>query len=493
MRYYYQGVCSWQWFYPYHYAPFASDLKQMDQVKVEFSLGKPFKPFDQLMGVLPAASAEALPVHYRPLMTNPNSPIIDFYPRDFEVDMNGKRYAWQGVAKLPFIEESRLLAAIRTVEGTLTESEVRRNSIMAEMLFVTCSHPLAPYIFSFYDRYGHLSGQERTVAQEKINPIASGDMNGFLGLCNGEACPSIFRSPVKGMPNISNNQVLLVEYKLPSVHKHITSPPEGVKMPKKTVTEQDVRTQPLWHEDNGRRQQVQVRPPVRGSISGTVLSDAAHRLLVNSLPQRNNSEGIFPVGQGPPQQVRASPWGALGPPVTNQLSRNGVSMPSARAFPAGPPGYKHEFLSAAAYPHGESHNSGNRHMQNYGGNPQPIPYHGGISPSLQYPEQGLPINGSYVQQNIHQRSSSIVLGGSLVSVDELDPYPQWPYLQQPSRHPLPRMHDSFHKPPATWIGGRREVSAYVYEPTESEVTVNRFSVLANRGRNAYSRTYNYQL
>ena len=41
-------------------------------------------------------------------MIDPECPVIDFYPEDFKIDLNGKKYAWQGVALLPFVDEVRL-------------------------------------------------------------------------------------------------------------------------------------------------------------------------------------------------------------------------------------------------------------------------------------------------------------------------------------------------------------------------------------------------
>lgn len=61
MAYYYDGVPSWRWYYPYHYSPFATDMVDIANIEVSFKLGEPFTPLMQLMGVLPAASRHCLP------------------------------------------------------------------------------------------------------------------------------------------------------------------------------------------------------------------------------------------------------------------------------------------------------------------------------------------------------------------------------------------------------------------------------------------------
>ena len=97
-----------------------SDLIGLDEILKDISfedkMGKPFQPFEQLMGCMPPSQAYILPKPYRWLMTDPESPILDFYPKTFTIDMNGKRWPWEAVVLLPFIDSKRLLDAVAKID-----------------------------------------------------------------------------------------------------------------------------------------------------------------------------------------------------------------------------------------------------------------------------------------------------------------------------------------------------------------------------------------
>ncbi|KAK3944975.1 XRN 5'-3' exonuclease N-terminus-domain-containing protein [Diplogelasinospora grovesii] len=135
LYYYYRGIASWPWFYRYHYSPMISDIMKGLNADLNFKLGQPFRPNEQLMGVLPDRSKKIVPKVYHELMTDPKSPIIDFYPRDFELDMNGKKMDWEAVVKIPFIDEKRLLEAMAPKNELLSEDEKARNDFGVPLKF----------------------------------------------------------------------------------------------------------------------------------------------------------------------------------------------------------------------------------------------------------------------------------------------------------------------------------------------------------------------
>ena len=92
-------------FYPFHYAPYVSDIKDFQDHPFSFNMGKPFLPFEQLLAVLPAASKTLLPEPFQSLMIMEHSPIIDYYPLEFNTDLNGKKQDWEAVVLIPFIDE----------------------------------------------------------------------------------------------------------------------------------------------------------------------------------------------------------------------------------------------------------------------------------------------------------------------------------------------------------------------------------------------------
>lgn len=127
LHYYYNGCVSWSWYYPHHYAPYISDVKNFSNVDLKFDSGKPFKPFEQLLAVLPAASKDLLPKAYQRLVTDTNSPLIKNYPQEFELDMNEKQQDWEAVVKIPFIDEQELLKAADECSLLFSAQDKARN------------------------------------------------------------------------------------------------------------------------------------------------------------------------------------------------------------------------------------------------------------------------------------------------------------------------------------------------------------------------------
>ncbi|GFT31283.1 5'-3' exoribonuclease 1 [Nephila pilipes] len=152
LHYYYNGVVSWSWYYPHHYSPYISDVKDFKNMELKFELGKPFLPFQQLLAVLPKLSKELLPESYQKLMCDIDSQLIDFYPDDFTTDLNGKQQEWEAVVLIPFINEKVLCKNAELADKFLTEEEKKRNRHGPHLLYTYCdkSSGLAPSFLPGY-------------------------------------------------------------------------------------------------------------------------------------------------------------------------------------------------------------------------------------------------------------------------------------------------------------------------------------------------------
>ncbi|KAL9693962.1 hypothetical protein quinque_013247 [Culex quinquefasciatus] len=204
LKYYYQGCASWEWYFPYHYAPFASDFRTLQNVNKHFDRGTPFKPLQQLMGVFPAASRSHVPPAFAELMVDPKSPIIDFYPIDFHIDLNGKKFAWQGVALLPFVDEKRLFKATDPKVPELTQEERLRNENGLARLYL-CSGSEA------YRTARALYANE--VDYEREVPVLAGCMRGLIiPTLENIQQDGVLPSPIPGLHPVCENKVLTLKF-----------------------------------------------------------------------------------------------------------------------------------------------------------------------------------------------------------------------------------------------------------------------------------------
>lgn len=131
LRYYIQGMPDWHYTFRFNYTPFFSDMYKFITKfdgEMKFEMHEPLSPFEQLLAVMPPQSANILPESMRWLLTSDDSPILDFYPKKFDIDYDGKKSDYMGITLLPFIDVDRLKKSFNDVKGSLTDEQVKMNA-----------------------------------------------------------------------------------------------------------------------------------------------------------------------------------------------------------------------------------------------------------------------------------------------------------------------------------------------------------------------------
>jgi 5'-3' exonuclease len=150
LNYYRYGIPDWLWYFPYLYGPFLSDFSNVlaSYKSPKFELNQPVPPFLQLMVVLPSSSADLVPDGLNELMSKTDSPLMAYYPRDFEVDMAGKKRDWEGIVLLPHITISDFMDYYRLHVRNVTPSILKRN--IRGKNFIYIHQPNSEVFVSFY-------------------------------------------------------------------------------------------------------------------------------------------------------------------------------------------------------------------------------------------------------------------------------------------------------------------------------------------------------
>ena len=129
---YYNYECiSWEWCYPYSNPPSYNDIYNYlnnfvsDINKMNISKGRPCKPFEQLLMVLPQQSKNLLPREVGNLMTDIESDIIEYFPIEYKLECVNKYYLHECPPLLPRVVIKDIREAVK--KSKISENEKSRN------------------------------------------------------------------------------------------------------------------------------------------------------------------------------------------------------------------------------------------------------------------------------------------------------------------------------------------------------------------------------
>ena len=141
LKYYLYKIPTYNWFYPYHYAPLLSDLYKYfpEDINYKFNYAEPLTPIEQLLCVLPPTSNKLLPESLRFLMLSDDSPIKDMFPKydEIQLDNDGAGFIYQNNEKtekqdevlflLPFSDFYRVKEQFNILKDKLNDKDKKRN------------------------------------------------------------------------------------------------------------------------------------------------------------------------------------------------------------------------------------------------------------------------------------------------------------------------------------------------------------------------------
>uniref|UniRef100_A0A6G3MDI4 5'-3' exoribonuclease 1 (Trinotate prediction) n=1 Tax=Henneguya salminicola TaxID=69463 RepID=A0A6G3MDI4_HENSL len=135
MQYYLKGVPSWTWCYPYHYAPFCSDILETAIVSTEFQIDQPYDSIVQLSCMLSNQSFNILPDQIRNYLTSETCALIDMFPTSFQCDQNGKTQDYESIVLIPFPDMRRVAEYLSPIINKLDSNTLQLNRVADNFIF----------------------------------------------------------------------------------------------------------------------------------------------------------------------------------------------------------------------------------------------------------------------------------------------------------------------------------------------------------------------
>ena len=127
LHYYFKSILSWNYHYPYHHAPFASDilqvLKGMNKINYSFELSKPLKPIEQLILIIPLKDKNIIPKFFHEIYKIKEFYKYFYFEKYIKYDNNYVQQRFKTTIFLPKINMEKYQSEISNIIKNLEDKQ----------------------------------------------------------------------------------------------------------------------------------------------------------------------------------------------------------------------------------------------------------------------------------------------------------------------------------------------------------------------------------